>query len=351
MFGTIRYDRQSQHAEFINRTDSFLSNTGGERAACDKCRLAKLKCTGQRSGCDRCQARHTLCVYSASGVRGPWQKRQQVACSSSSAREIKRQRRRGRKQVVELPLATVSSRPPLPTATLGDLDQHDHQDGHPLQESPDEEEHSPTLFDFSLELDIPPWPYDSESMPPPDAEFDFTNTFADREAFDMTIIASPSDSITSTLLSFPLLPPSPGTQHTNTSYDISSPDTSTWYSSPEPLNVELHPEPYGYPQILTTALEGLPDDHLIPISSLGIPETDTTPSHQVSLSDALSLLESQVANLGKTVQQELHCNNDNGSKPKHQCANQIILLIRVCEMLVNLSNQICTLRSKSCHSC
>ncbi|KAM7215649.1 hypothetical protein V8F06_008940 [Rhypophila decipiens] len=351
MFGTLRYNKQSQHAEFINRTDSFLSNAASERAACDKCRLAKLKCTGQRSGCDRCQARHIQCVYSASGVRGSWHKRKQAACLSSPTRETKRLKRPKQKHDDDLPLAIVSSRPPLPTATVGDPEQHDCQDGHRVQESHDEGEHSPTFFDLPLELDIAPCPYDGVSMPPPDAEFDFTNTFANMEAFDMTIIASPSDSITSTLLSSPLLSPSPGTQPTSTSCDISSPDTSTWYSSPEPLNVGLDLEPYDYPQVLTTGLEGLPDEHLIPISYSGTPEIDTTPSHQVSLNGALILLESQVANLGRTVQQRLHCNNDNGSKPRHQCGNQIILLIRVCEMLVNLSSQICTSSSNSCHSC
>ncbi|KAK4210340.1 hypothetical protein QBC37DRAFT_35698 [Rhypophila decipiens] len=70
MFGTLRYDRESHHAEFIDRTDSFLGDAATEHAACDKCRLTKLRCTGQRSGCDRCSVRGVQCVYSATGSRG-----------------------------------------------------------------------------------------------------------------------------------------------------------------------------------------------------------------------------------------------------------------------------------------
>ncbi|KAM7185784.1 hypothetical protein V8F20_011664 [Naviculisporaceae sp. PSN 640] len=69
MFGTIRYDRESQHAEFIDRTESILGDAATEHAACDKCRLTKLRCTGQRSGCDRCKVRGIQCVYSATGSR------------------------------------------------------------------------------------------------------------------------------------------------------------------------------------------------------------------------------------------------------------------------------------------
>ena len=43
MFGTLRYDRESQHAEFIDRTQSFLGDAATEHAACDKCRLTKVR--------------------------------------------------------------------------------------------------------------------------------------------------------------------------------------------------------------------------------------------------------------------------------------------------------------------
>lgn len=43
MFGTLRYDRDDEHPEFIDRTRSFLGETAAEHRACESCRSRKVQ--------------------------------------------------------------------------------------------------------------------------------------------------------------------------------------------------------------------------------------------------------------------------------------------------------------------
>ncbi|RAH68888.1 Zn(II)2Cys6 transcription factor domain-containing protein [Aspergillus aculeatinus CBS 121060] len=66
MFGTLRYLPNNQTGEFLERASgeagTALTNKP-RHAACDNCRVKKIRCSGQKAGCSRCKTHSLPCRY------------------------------------------------------------------------------------------------------------------------------------------------------------------------------------------------------------------------------------------------------------------------------------------------
>ncbi|PYI36060.1 hypothetical protein BP00DRAFT_387228 [Aspergillus indologenus CBS 114.80] len=66
MFGTIRYLRNNQTGEFLERETRMVGSAPTNKprhVACDYCRVKKIRCSGQQAGCSRCKTLSLLCKY------------------------------------------------------------------------------------------------------------------------------------------------------------------------------------------------------------------------------------------------------------------------------------------------
>ncbi|PHH69078.1 hypothetical protein CDD82_95 [Ophiocordyceps australis] len=69
MFGTWKYDPETDQVQNLRRAYDPITARSSQHQACNRCHAKKLKCSGEKQGCDRCSAIGHVCEYTRSSSR------------------------------------------------------------------------------------------------------------------------------------------------------------------------------------------------------------------------------------------------------------------------------------------
>ncbi|KAM4060727.1 fungal zn(2)-Cys(6) binuclear cluster domain-containing protein [Hirsutella rhossiliensis] len=69
MFGTWKYDPETDEVQNLRRAYDPITARSSQHQACNRCHEKKLKCSGDKNGCDRCASSGHVCVYNRPGSR------------------------------------------------------------------------------------------------------------------------------------------------------------------------------------------------------------------------------------------------------------------------------------------